>query len=362
MRSLPKLSLLPMRQGTQLSGFGAGPAAVQRVEMVAPKKTQFVGRRVKVDAPRPEYLGDPVHLTASVVGIQPGGNGGVNVKALKNPTPGMVELSALKFRVRSTGALPSGALVGVRLDLGDFSLTNGFIPVYAFGKAEGLVSEQVGGYAQYVAKLSRPIYLPSGAAIRPQFQHRAQLSVAVDVQVSMYGRRLSPKSALPRRLMLPYWAAYACKPFTLGTADSDISTENDLYNPFDVPMEMERFIGRINYYSGAAFNNANTMTEVEQSLNAAPSGGGPAALGDALGQILCQITDSNGFTVVKKPTPFRLVFDAETRAWPVSHDLPPGGYYIVSMTNNAWIVAAPYAGKQVVAQPIVSMLGWREVR
>jgi hypothetical protein len=324
----------------------------------------------------PEYQGDPIHLTASVAGMPPSASGvGVNVKALKNSGPGPIELLGMKFRLRSPGVIANGALVDCRLDLGSYPLTNGFVPIYSFGRAQNIVAEQVMSpgnppgfvYSEYIVPFSRPLYLPVGAVVRPQFRHKGQSTAAVDVQISMFGRMLSEKAPLPKKLMLPYWAAYACKTFTLGTVDSDTSSESDLYNPFETPLHLERFVGRISFIASnlvfsAATGSPVAMTELEQGALAPLGNNG--GLGDTLGQITCQIVDSNGYPVVKKPTPFRLVFDAITRSWPLTNDLPPGGYYVVTLNNLPWTsqFGSPFGVAAVTAQPCVSMVGWREVR
>lgn len=326
----------------------------------------------------PEYRGDPIQLTASITGLQPGVQGaGTNVRALVNPTKQLVEIFGFKFRLRSTLAV-AGHVIACRLDLGDFALTNGFIPVFSFGKAINLAAEQPNAglftvgvtlppqfYAEYTVNLSRPILLPPGAAIRPQFQHRGQTTAAIDVHMTVFGRKLPLNAEIPQKISLPYWAAYTGKSFTLGTVDADQSSESDLYNPFDVPLRMERFIGRVGFQAASsAFSSAAVTGEWEGSQWLQLSSAGPSqTLADSLGQITCSITDSLGAPIVKKLTPFRLVFDAFSRSWPINHELPSGAYYNVVLANGAWTVGDPTAAiGAVLAQPIVSMLGWREVQ
>lgn len=364
----PQLQLDPvaLRRGPFQAGSPFGPRRFADGEATSAAEASPApsARRKSRLATPPEYIGDPIHLTGSVVGLNAGSAGaGVNVKALRNPGPGPIEIFGIKFRLRSSQPI-TGALVGCRLDLGEFQLTNGYIPVYAFGRAENLIAEQTAdganppltAYAEYICRLSRPIYLPMGAAIRPQLQHKGLTSATVDVHVSMFGRMLNAKTPLPEKLVLPYWSAYVCKTFTAGTVDTDSSSENDLANPFTVPLQMERFVGRICYFSGSGNVFSTSMVETEAALFG-PVANNPV-MGDLLGQVLCSITDSNGYPVVKRLTPFRLVFDAETRSWPVTHKLPAGGYYLVSMSNLAWLVST--AGT-FSAQPCISMLGWREV-
>jgi hypothetical protein len=350
---LPKL-VLPAAPATVMTPRGMVPGVAVRQKPV---------KRVP-----PEYVGDPIHLTAAIANLQPGAGGaGVNVKALVNPGPGPIEVHGFKFRVRSSTYVPSGALIGCRLDLGEFPLTNGFVPIYAFGRAENPVAEQVTsgsdggvikfGYAQYTARLARPIYLPEGAAVRPQLQHRGQSTSPADVQISVFGRMLDRRSPLPTSLKLPYWAVYVSKSFALGLADAETSSESDLYNPFDVPLHLERFVGRINYLYAIGVNES-ISTELEgESLAQVPSLRN--YMGDALAQLLVTITDSNGFPVVKRPTPFRLVFDHYTRSWPLTHQLPPRGFYRVELTNTAPFFAG--VAQPVTLQPTISMMGWREV-
>lgn len=370
---VPQLQLdpVPVRRGNVVarSPFGPRQFADSQAMPLAEASPAPSRQRPRFPVP-PEYIGDPIHLTGSVTGLSAGSAGaGVNVKALRNPGPGAMEVWGLKFRLRSSQVI-TGALVGCRLDLGDFQLTNGYIPVYAFGRAENLVAEQqsdganppAAAYATYIARLSRPIYVPAGATIRPQLQHRGLTSATVDVHVSAFGRQLPKNAPLPQKLVLPFWAGYTCKTFTLGTVDSDNSSESDLANPFDVPMLMDRFVGRIGYYSGGQFVFSTSMAEMENSNFGFTTNINTPNIGDALGQITTSIVDSNGYPVVKKLTPFRLLFDAETRSWPLSgYTLPPNSYYLVSMSNAAWIVSNPFTGTNVFAQPYISMLGWREV-
>lgn len=339
---------------------------------------QFAGARKKSQvAVPPEYRGDPIQLTASITGLQPGVQGaGANVRALVNPTKQLIEIYGIRFRLRSTLAV-AGHIVACRLDLGDFQLTNGFIPVFSFGKSENLAAEQPNAglvtvgvpqptqfYADYTVKLSRPILLPPGAAIRPQFQHRGQTTAAIDVHMTVFGRKLPANAEIPQRIHLPFWAAYNAKNFTLGTVDTDQSSESDLYNPFDVPLRMEHFTGRIGFQaSSSAYSAAAVTGEWEASQWLVLPAGVGSTLADGLGQITCSITDSNGAPIVKKLTPFRLVFDSFTRSWTINHVLAPGAYYNVSLANSAWLVGDPTAAVgAVLAQPIVGMMGWREVQ
>lgn len=351
---LPKL-VLPAQAVALATPRGQVPATVVRQK--PPKRIP------------PEYEGDPVHLSSAVSNLQPGAGGvGVNIKALVNPGPGPMEVHGIKFRIRSASYAPSGAMIACRLDLGEFGLTNGFVPVFAFGRAENALGEQVTAapgsaisyaYAQYVARLSRPIYLPVGAAIRPQLMHKGQATTPADVNVSVFGRMLSPRSPLPTVLKLPYWTSYVSKSFALGTPDQETSSESDLYNPFDTDLELERFVGRVNFTSDAGFAYGSLMTEMESSPYALQTGGLLSYLGDSIGQLLLTMTDSDGFPVVKRPAPFRLVFDHLTRSWPLSHTLPPRGYYHVELYNQAPLYgAAPYP---VNMQATIAMMGWREI-
>lgn len=368
---MPGLRLNPVqvRRGTpQRRSPFAGVRSFADGEATPVDQASPAPSRVRAQLPTPpEYVGDPIHMTASVVGLNAGSSGaGVNVKALRNPGPGAIEIFGIKFRLRSSQPI-TGALVGCRLDLGDFQLTNGFVPLYAFGRAENLLAEQTSDgasppaacYTEYICRLSRPIYVPLGAVVRPQLQHKGLTSATVDVHISMFGRMLPEDAPLPDRLLLPYWAAYVSKTFQAGTVDSDASTESDLANPFDVPLRMERFVGRISMFSGAALTFAASMIELENNPFGFSSGSFPT-FGDIPTQISCSIIDSNGYPVVKRLTPFRLVFDAETRSWPVTHELPAGGYYLINMANAAWISGNPFTSA-VFVQPCISMLGWREV-
>jgi hypothetical protein len=64
--------------------------------------------------------------------------------------------------------------------------------------------------------------------------------------------------------------------------------------------------------------------------------------------------DSRGNDNVPFDTPFRQVFEPESRSWTCPHELETNGYYLVQLTFGVPAV------KDTSIQPIISMTGaWR---
>jgi len=300
---------------------------------------------------------NPIFLTANST-IASNSTGGVNSASLKNPTGGPMEVLEIRFQVKTDanyGSGVGGGFLGCQLDLGKFALTNGFVPVWNFGRADSLIVESVGGtvattstYGEYTWRLSKPLYVPAGAVIVPKFQHRGLFKNQISVFVSYSGRTVSPKFK-PKSVHLPYAAAYASKVFNYNETGTDNSTETDLVNPHGEQLNLSCFTGRI----------VNVDT---QSLFALEAPIGSSTGGEECGarSLLARMVDMNGRPIVSSFTPFRQAFGALTRSWEMGYKqvMDPISYYTVFLQKNLPLVNS--TNPQLI-QAFVGMVGWRDI-
>lgn len=296
--------------------------------------------------------GSPIHLTA-VATLQSNTSGaGVNAVALKNPTNLPMEIYEIKFLLKSTGAI-AGHSVGCKLSMGNVPLTGGFVPIFSFGNCTYTLREAVGilqsnTYVSHTMRLSRPLYVPAGGAVIPSFHHKGYTQEDITVRISYSGRNL-PADYRPKRLFVPYVAAYSSKSFNSFStvADSDNSTETDLLNPFDVPLRIERFVGRMGLFD----NSPNSENEAYVV--------GDVMIPDVLARYTTvRMVDSNGNQIIRDYTSFANAFNFSTRAWEVNFELPSKSFYTVFLRKAASTLTL----SQYMNQAFVSMVGYRELQ
>lgn len=341
----------------------SGPTAIRDAPRIyVPSAKQIMGPRQSI--PRPglpsppgtfEYpASTPVHLTAYTT-LASNSSGGVNAIALKNPNGTPMEVLEIKFQLRtnSAAALDAnlGGTVACKLGLGNYPLTNGFVPVWSFGRREcelEVSSNATPTFEQameYTWRLAKPLYVPAGAVILPTFQHRGVVQNDITVRISYSGRSLDPSAPPPAKLALPYVAQWVSKSFAISTTpDSDQSTETDLVNPFSEPLLLQRFVGRCQIFR----SDTSSLSE------------------DDLARVsyrLCNLRmiDMFGRPILRNYTPFRMVFDALSRSWEMDNCsvLDPRSYII------AYLRADPAGDNNMQAQfsyqTFVSLIGWRDV-
>lgn len=303
----------------------------------------------------------PMHLTASAT-VQPNSSGGVNAVALKNPTGQPMEILEIKFSLfcTITNAGNAGGTIGCKLDMGNFSMTNGFVPVALFGRMENQIAEEnlgdsgsgaspgtvIGGYQnEFVWRLPHPLYVPADSVLIPQFQHRGLINNEVIVRISYSARSIAPGAAPPKKLAIPYAAFYAAKLIDAAVVGTDNSFETDLVNPFDEPIIIQRFGGRIFF-----IQNAFGSTFAQEATDLA---------GDQAGaNYTVRMQDSFGRNLIQNFIPFRTAFSGVTRTWEVDRAvMDPKSYYMAYIQK-----ATTYGGTAGLGtQAQISLIGHRVV-
>lgn len=298
----------------------------------------------------------PIHLTARTT-IASNSSGGVNAISLKNPLGQPMEILEIKFQlfqeVNSNANM--GGVIACKLDLGKFSLTNGFVPVWLMGRSENLWAEAIqdpnvlGDAAnctnEFTWRLAQPLYVPPGAVLVPTFQHRGLVQQDVQVRISYSARSIPPGTPPPKKIVLPYAAAWVSNTFDANESGVDNSLETDLTNPFDEPLTIQRFSGRVVLF--------NLSTSPPQVLEA-------GATGETVGtyQYDVRLIDSFGRPIIRNLVPFRLAFSGVTRSWEVDNALmDPRSFILAYVRKNV-----PFQGNttsNVLTQAMVGLVGHR---
>lgn len=296
-------------------------------------------------------IASPIHLSSSLV-LRSGSNGTVAAAAMKNPMGQDMELLEIKFELSGAydaevgGSAPVfGGTIWCELMMGNVKITNGAIPVWCFGRAENLEAEGKTdstdslAFMSYSWRLPRPLFIPAGAVVIPNFTHTGFVPDTINVRVGYSARTVFKR---PRVVYVPWVAKYVSKSFNpLSAADVDASSELDLVNPHPEVLHLQRMVGR-NLAVGADATFAEGL---------------PMSFGSQF--LKLRITDSYGRPIVRSFTPFVSVFDAGTRSWEMDNgaELDPGAYYLVNLKKDATVVAT--AGG--AAQAFISIIGWREL-
>lgn len=255
--------------------------------------------------------------------------------ALMNPTGEPFKIHEIRFSLKNSTATSNGitgATVACKLDLGSVAITNGFVPVWNFGR---VISYDQDLNNQFVWRLAHPIYVPAGGLLAPNFQHLGQVTTSITARVTYLA---TPVAGPPRnrKIFLPWVTAYVGKAFVYNDADTDTSEETELLNPFDTDLRISRLIGRFNIFTSSTATNYSLVG----------------------GQLMTvRISLSNGDPLVRTETPFSQVFGWEGRAWEQRNTiLRPKQFFQVFVTKTA---ASEATGPTV--QPFVSMVGYREM-
>lgn len=284
----------------------------------------------------------PIHLTASAV-IAAASQGGVNAISLKNPLAQPMEIHEIKWQMLSLAATKlAGGAAACKLDLGSIPITNGFVPLFAFGRCSNQLAEEVGPSGQRVGefswKLARPLYIPPDGVLLPTFENRSLASSSLTIRVSYSGRTL-PRGYRPKRVYVPYASAYASKVMDAASADTDSSKETDLVNQADSPLYLQHFCGRLITYRVSDGFYHDVIAEVAGGMS-----------------ISVKVTSSSGEQLVRDFTQFRQVFSAPYRTWNAyGAVIPPGNFILAELSKTAESLASANV------QAVISMVGWREI-
>lgn len=327
-------------------------------------------------------IGDPLILTASVI-LAPGAEGAPNLASLTNPYGLPMELLEVRFSVAPTtndGATGGGGYrqvtglgIGVKADLGTIAVTDADVPLSCFGSyrdavnsglststrsswafdTSTLLAANVPNFVNtYGWRLKYPLYIPGGSTMNLSFHHLSQVQVPVKIWVT-YHCRVRAKGYKPAKLMVPWVCSYNSKSFqgvNAALADSDISSELDLLNPFQVPLEVTRLVGSYTFSPGGA---ASLSATPQEQLN----------LALPFQYTFVTATSSQGDEVIFSQTPFESLWPTAWRCWdlPDGTHFDPGQWLRFNLTTTAINFDPATNSAAGTYQYAISLVGYREV-
>jgi hypothetical protein len=244
-----------------------------------------------------------------------------------------------------------GATLRTRLSLGRTELTrnrnNGFVPIWNLSSQvnQGLnvraASNQVDentfqGVTNFSMsfhkwKLPRPLYVPPGMSLQSEFFRSLDgIPGSLFVSVGYAGRYVDPGMTTLKKASMPFATFFEIQP----GGSSFLSDAQDMVNPFEVPLCVQRFIGRAIQSTG---NPVTTLLEVPLTSQ-------------------IKIQDSHGHNIVRDfiPNDGSVVLDYNRRGWTFNKILSPKQWY-----NFQVIPAAGPSSTFDFAQQF-SMIGHRE--
>lgn len=302
-----------------------------------------------------------------------------NALSMRNPTDEPFEVHEFKFYMRpqsSTVGRASGGFIQAALALEDWPITAGFVPAWGCSPANALDLERLTPTwaradsnanlfsaefvprredGMYYWKLDHPMYVPPGAAIKVQFSHTGLDSTPVRAGLTASGRVL-PGGARPASIRVPWVSCFQSKMVeAIAAAPVELSKETQLNNPFEKPLTVERFVGRI--AQQIAFLASSDDQAIVSDLFSGPF--------ERMFRV--KHYDATGNLVCPTATYFRNLYGYRNRAWAVRHTMPPGSYHRVELTKIAAVAGTAYVAGSATDKVIfargsaqVSLVGWRE--
>lgn len=316
---------------------------------------------------------DPIILSAETR-LEPGSSSGVNTAALKNPHGLPMELLWVRFSLFPlTPDVPdvellssmTGMVVGVKMDLGKIPVVDAGVPISCFGAARDdwdvinrfyLSPTTIVLHNTYTWRLKHPLYIPAGATLVPLFQHYGQIPYPAQVRVTYMCRSLSAKKRTGKT-WVPWVTSWRSRGFDFASADTvltaqyDESSEIDIVNPFDVPVNVVRFCGR-----QSLTTPLNNLQNSESSI-LFPASAFISEAGDS--NTTLTMKSSSGDEIVRNETQFGGLFPLNLKVWDI-----PGGW---SMAPGEFLkIRAAFAPQLNAEDPGrvqvgVSAVGYRKV-
>jgi hypothetical protein len=316
-----------------------------------PRRPVFTPKRPDM---RPEIITPnlpPVHFFGEAT-VPPGEQATLRSSALSNRTGRPIDIyeirlaAAMNFVDSSAGSFINIAGISrVKLSANGKKITNGFVPIWNFGKTENRAVHAQSGRSRvstmYVLRLSKPWHVPNGTTIEAEVFNSGGLNYSSVIKVGLAGRYVAQKEPTS---CFPYVAAYVSRPFDYSTAIlTDESSELDLVNATGKDLNVDRIIGRASIIrSGGPLSGFFNDTD-------------DAAV-DSIMSI--RMVTSNNRPIIPEYTPIRQIFGIYPSAIEIPHTMAPNDFYRVSVKKVAGVVLdSPFTG--YTAQANISIVGWR---
>jgi hypothetical protein len=258
------------------------------------------------------------------------------------------------------------------LSLGGIDLTNKFMPIWLLGApiqdvalteqnlADGTFGSTPVWFSSFRWKLPVPLEVQTGMALRAEISRagsevldngttQAGPSGDISVDVAFAGRYLGARAKISRSIRVPYATAFLSP---RGQAYAE-SGEKDLWNPFTVPLNVQRFVGRLEQRITPP-NGASVQEDIG-SLYAAR-----VRMHDSVGNTITKgslrLMDTLGAILSDGDPLFYGVFEGARRSWTFSRQLAAKEQYYATVSG---LQNGTEDGVFTNAQ--IALIGWRDV-
>lgn len=324
-----------------------------------------------VNAQRPgslvgPYEGIPMILNSSVTLPTPGSTGIPDMAALQSPYRQPYLIDEIYFILKGSTASASvnairQGVVRVRMSVGQYALSTAAIPISNFGpiiQQQNLSNSDSGQagldfqctYYRWV--LPRPLLVGEGMSIQPIFTRDLIGAAASLVAGVTYVCRRLPNFKMPKEFDVPYVGFYETPEATSTTvAIAPRSSATDLFNPFQAPLYVQRFLARTRQRAVNGIGTGGEQIRIYPGIQSSVA----RATGSGTLQGM-RLEDSRGYDITKDYA-FETV-DINRAAWTYSRSLASKEWYTAAFPAFTAIVAAGQDPIRAVAYQ-VSFVGFR---
>lgn len=261
-------------------------------------------------------------------------------QGIRNPIPGGIWVDAVhiaELNAPYADDVSIGAYIDVQFSLGPYKFSNDFIPVYVLAPRDDSRTQRFMQYATW--HLPKPLYIPQGGVISPEFMNRD--SSTHTVRVVFKGRHHGPSPA-PSMIDVPWIGLWKGARRSGSTDTSDQSNQSHLLNPFNMPLEIERF-------TAALIGSSSTTNTLDS--------GSLATATSLFTSIFIRMIGSDGKIIIRDRTPWGSVFNLEDNTWWAKSSLGPKEWIIAYVDELLSGVTYPDANN---FDPYIAMVGSRK--
>ena len=286
-------------------------------------------------------------LLSSTVSLAENSTGNSNSQQLQPEHRQGMWIDSINWLVTGSGGTLSGiaatgtalpGLVAVKMSLGRMEISHKFIPLWSYCTDLQFITQSLFSQSDYPSdpaephqqyammrwKLPKPLYVPAGMQLTTDVARGADgCGGEISITTSYVGRFANVNDPPPKSITVRYVSAWTSN-WDTASVTTQQSGELDLVNPFLVPLQVQRFTGRL------------------LQTNQAGVTGETFAINAILPSTAMQLTmkDSYGNNIVRDFTFFGEVFDTLRRAWTFHKTLlAKERYYVFLQDIPAQVIA-----------------------
>lgn len=251
---------------------------------------------------------------------------------------------------------PLGDAIRASVKIGNHPMTAGFIPVCLLGPVGNARSQtpalrtaaQV-THSTFTWRLPEPLWLPPNMPISMQIQHVNDFTVASaagdqTVQVAIRGI-FDEKDTIPETVDVPYATSFLTpvetdtSGATTGVAPPVVaqSAQTDLFNPFTVPLNVERLSFEISVASTGLDGATRANFAPTDAVSAQDQTGGLTS-GQNYGldrrYVTLKMVSGKGRGIINNYVPIGVAIPSVTRTWMMNAVLDPADYYVAFISQQ----------------------------